>query len=300
MSERADSPPNDEEDHDEEDHAPDHAEAAADDGEDNGEEEAGDNGEEEAGAPDEDDDDEDDDDDDDEDQEGDVQLDVRTIAVRVKDLNSHLVCRLCGGYFRDAHTITECLHTFCKACLLKSFAAGSTTCPHCNVSLGPHPANGILFDRTLQALVDKVFTDLEEMDGANEEAFYARLGIKRKPDPDDAPSGHAEPAASSKTKRSRGSIDVEINFKLAPDLSAALPSSLRLTALDKPYLKTCGRLKISQLKKYLSKKLQVERPDDIEVLCHGDALGSELSLQVMDQKNLQPAAPTKTRRVPTS
>ena len=189
--------------------------------------------------------------------------------------------RLCGGYFRDAHTITECLHTFCKSCLLKSFAAGNTTCPHCAVSLGPHPANGILFDRTLQALVDKVFTDLEELDRAKEDAFYTRLGIKRKPDPDDAPSGHTDAAASnSKAKRNRGAIDVEINFKLSPDCGPALPESLRLATLDKPYLKTCGRLKISQLKKYLSKKLQVERPEDIEVLCHGDALGSELSLQV--------------------
>ena len=144
-------------------------------------------------------------------------------------------CSICLEAMTDPHWLSNCRHTFCKACLLKSFAAGSTTCPHCAVSLGPHPANGILFDRTLQALVDKVFTDLEEVDRASEEAFYARLGIKRKPDPDDAPTGHAEAAASSKAKRSRGSIDVEINFKLSPDTSAALPSGLRLTALDKPY-----------------------------------------------------------------
>ncbi|GMI04163.1 hypothetical protein TrRE_jg1082, partial [Triparma retinervis] len=31
----------------------------------------------------------------------------------VSTLNSHLTCTLCNGLFRNATTITECLHTFC-------------------------------------------------------------------------------------------------------------------------------------------------------------------------------------------
>jgi len=31
------------------------------------------------------------------------------------------VCFLCNGYFRSAHTIMECLHTFCKVCLYNYF-----------------------------------------------------------------------------------------------------------------------------------------------------------------------------------
>jgi hypothetical protein len=141
----------------------------------------------------------------------------------------------------------------------------------------------MLFDRTLQALVDKVFSDLEQADRMNEEAYYARMGIKRKPDPEDAagaPGADAPPAGGAKAKRSRGAIDIEINFKLSPDEDAAgAPESAALGNLDKPYLKTCGRLKVAQLKKYLSKKLHVQRADEIEVLCRGDVLGSELSLQ---------------------
>jgi hypothetical protein len=33
------------------------------------------------------------------------------IDVTVRDLNPYLTCKLCNGYFRDAHTTTECLHT---------------------------------------------------------------------------------------------------------------------------------------------------------------------------------------------
>lgn len=30
-------------------------------------------------------------------------------------------CSLCSGYFVDATTVIDCLHTFCKSCLLKYF-----------------------------------------------------------------------------------------------------------------------------------------------------------------------------------
>lgn len=35
------------------------------------------------------------------------------VKIKIKDLNEHIVCYLCAGYFIDATTITECLHT-CK------------------------------------------------------------------------------------------------------------------------------------------------------------------------------------------
>jgi len=33
-------------------------------------------------------------------------------------------CPLCNGYFVDATTVIDCLHTFCKSCLLKYFDEG--------------------------------------------------------------------------------------------------------------------------------------------------------------------------------
>ncbi|KAG9344113.1 hypothetical protein JZ751_012595 [Albula glossodonta] len=40
--------------------------------------------------------------------------------VKIKDLNEHIVCYLCAGYFIDATTITECLHT-CEDKRIKEF-----------------------------------------------------------------------------------------------------------------------------------------------------------------------------------
>ncbi len=31
--------------------------------------------------------------------------------VEMKGINQHITCKLCAGYFIDATTITECLHT---------------------------------------------------------------------------------------------------------------------------------------------------------------------------------------------
>lgn len=33
--------------------------------------------------------------------------------IKLRSLNSHITCEICRGYFIDATTVTECLHT-CK------------------------------------------------------------------------------------------------------------------------------------------------------------------------------------------
>lgn len=33
--------------------------------------------------------------------------------IKLKSINSHITCEICKGYFIDATTVTECLHT-CK------------------------------------------------------------------------------------------------------------------------------------------------------------------------------------------
>uniref|UniRef100_A0A0E9VKS8 Polycomb group RING finger protein 1 n=1 Tax=Anguilla anguilla TaxID=7936 RepID=A0A0E9VKS8_ANGAN len=54
--------------------------------------------------------------------------------LKIEDLNEHIVCYLCAGYFIDATTITECLHTFCKSCIVK-YLQTSKYCPMCNIKI---------------------------------------------------------------------------------------------------------------------------------------------------------------------
>ncbi len=51
------------------------------------------------------------DDDDDDDVEGYKPPQDQFVELRVANMNPFLTCTVCGGYFRDAHTTVECLHT---------------------------------------------------------------------------------------------------------------------------------------------------------------------------------------------
>ena len=74
-------------------------------------------------------------------------------------LNKYLVCTLCDGYFREAHTVPECLHTFCKECLFAEFHRGARTCPTCGTALGLNAESKVVYDRNLQSCVDKLFPE---------------------------------------------------------------------------------------------------------------------------------------------
>lgn len=73
--------------------------------------------------------------------EGEEGLDV---SFPLKSVERNFRCSLCNGYFRDAVTIKECLHTFCRWCLYSYVEAKETEevcCPFCerNMQLSvPH------------------------------------------------------------------------------------------------------------------------------------------------------------------
>lgn len=89
------------------------------------------------------------------------------IIFRATVMNEYLTCALCMGYFRDATTVTECLHTFCKQCItahfrsltLQNFLPSCPVCEICDVAL----VNKLKSDKILQTLVDKVFPEFAAM-----------------------------------------------------------------------------------------------------------------------------------------
>ncbi|CDI82614.1 zinc finger (C3HC4 RING finger) protein, putative [Eimeria praecox] len=146
--------------------------------------------------------------------EGDEGLDV---SFPLKAVEKMFRCPLCNGYFRDAVTIKECLHTFCRWCLYDYVEGGETEevcCPYCERNMQlmtPHrdgagkdsrhymprvtaacvagagsavslssnsggasaaaaPTNAaVLFDRTMQNVVDKLFPHFAQQERLEEE-----------------------------------------------------------------------------------------------------------------------------------
>ncbi|CAJ0961089.1 unnamed protein product [Ranitomeya imitator] len=98
--------------------------------------------------------------------------------IRLADLNPYILCSLCQGYFIDATTITECLHTFCKSCIVQHFYYNNR-CPKCNVIVHQtQPLYNIRLDRQLQDLVFKLVVNLEDREKNQMYDFYRERGLE--------------------------------------------------------------------------------------------------------------------------
>lgn len=81
-------------------------------------------------------------------------------VVRVKRsaLVACLTCPLCRRLLRDAATITECLHTFCRKCISEEFINKEVCrCPTCNIDLGCAPEEKLRVDHSLLYVRSKIF-----------------------------------------------------------------------------------------------------------------------------------------------
>ncbi|XP_039275366.1 LOW QUALITY PROTEIN: uncharacterized protein DDB_G0283697-like [Nilaparvata lugens] len=97
---------------------------------------------------------------------------TRGRKILLRDLNAHLLCVLCGGYYIDATSISECLHTFCRSCIVK-YVEKTRFCPICEVQLNnKNPLLSLSPDKTLQRLVYKMVPGLYSSEMARRRSFY--------------------------------------------------------------------------------------------------------------------------------
>ncbi|XP_040185668.1 polycomb group RING finger protein 2 isoform X2 [Rana temporaria] len=97
----------------------------------------------------------------------------RTMRIKMTELNPHLMCALCGGYFIDAATIVECLHSFCKTCILRYLEAHKF-CPMCDSQVHKgRPLLSIRSDKILQDIVYKLVPGLFRDEMKRRRDFYA-------------------------------------------------------------------------------------------------------------------------------
>ena len=155
------------------------------------------------------------------------------IQFSLKDLNSYLTCSLCRGYFREAHTIPECMHTFCRVCILKHFhknkTSGAISCPTCNIKLGPYiSANSkVIYDRNLQSIVDKLFPYFIDREKEDYEKFLLSESMKvNKRTTSDMQSGSQQTNDEDNMKRRKEGD--EYHFKMVPEVDPFIGALVRL------------------------------------------------------------------------
>ncbi|KAM6329918.1 polycomb group RING finger protein 6 isoform 4-T4 [Podargus strigoides] len=104
--------------------------------------------------------------------------DDRERMINLAELTPYILCSICKGYFIDATTITECLHTFCKSCIVRHFYY-SNRCPKCNIVVHQtQPLYNIRLDRQLQDIVYKLVVNLEEREKKRMHDFYKERGLE--------------------------------------------------------------------------------------------------------------------------
>ncbi|KAE8022605.1 hypothetical protein FH972_008391 [Carpinus fangiana] len=103
------------------------------------------------------------------------------VKVKRDKLASCMACPLCNKLFRDATTISECLHTFCRKCIYEKITDEELNhCPVCNIDLGCAPLEKLRADHNVQDLRAKLFPSVRKKIKATEAITSVPLPGKRK------------------------------------------------------------------------------------------------------------------------
>uniref|UniRef100_H2YEK8 RING-type domain-containing protein n=2 Tax=Ciona savignyi TaxID=51511 RepID=H2YEK8_CIOSA len=194
--------------------------------------------------------------------------------ILLRNLNEHITCYLCGGYLVDATTITECLHTFCKSCIVSHIEDDQNECPKCNEEIHhSYPLQYLSFDRTMQDIVEKLVPNLKQSERNRQIEFCCKRNI---PIPCEISVG-----------KSAQDIDLMDNGKVQnyhrfdEQVSVFLHSSTcSLKHLKRPFLQCSVHATIKILKKFLAKNLGlgIHKHSQLDILCNDEILGKDHTL----------------------
>ncbi|XP_041992916.1 E3 ubiquitin protein ligase DRIP2-like [Salvia splendens] len=105
----------------------------------------------------------------------------QVVEVRREALAPCMTCPLCHKLFRDATTIIECLHTFCRKCIYKKLSDEEMECcPVCNIDLGCVALEKLRPDHNFQDVRAKIFPHKRIKLKAPEVVTPVALPAKRK------------------------------------------------------------------------------------------------------------------------
>ncbi|XP_053684305.1 protein suppressor 2 of zeste-like [Sabethes cyaneus] len=92
---------------------------------------------------------------------------------KVKDFNDSVICLLCKGYLIEATTINDCLHAFCRSCIVR-YLESNKFCPKCkSYNNKTITVANLRPDRILKSLVYKLVPGLYKSENQRVAKFYA-------------------------------------------------------------------------------------------------------------------------------
>lgn len=197
--------------------------------------------------------------------------------VSMKAINQHITCSLCAGYLVDATTITECLHTFCKTCIVK-YLQTCNSCPICTTVVHEtQPLLNLRPDRTMQDVVYKLVPGLYKEERERREKFYLERGES---DPNCRPPPMDPVDSSTEFSQNHFSRDEDlISLQVEPHPSVVEYPSVQLQELSRKYMRMSSRAAVHQLKWFLVHKLCVPALYDLDLVCDENILHKDSTLK---------------------
>uniref|UniRef100_W5N8B6 RING-type domain-containing protein n=1 Tax=Lepisosteus oculatus TaxID=7918 RepID=W5N8B6_LEPOC len=198
----------------------------------------------------------------------------RTTRIKITELNPHLMCALCGGYFIDATTIVECLHSFCKTCIV-GYLETNKYCPMCDVQVHKtRPLLSIRSDKTLQDIVYKLVPGLFKDEMKRRRDFYAANPTA------DTANGSNEDRGEVQEEEKRIIADDEI-ISLSIEFHEGTRNEKKLhesresdkeKGNNKRFLRCPAAMTVMHLAKFLRSKMDIPSNYRIEVLYEDEPL----------------------------
>ncbi|KAI4891594.1 hypothetical protein NFI96_020987 [Prochilodus magdalenae] len=188
----------------------------------------------------------------------------------LKEFYPYIRCALCTGFFIDATTITECLHTFCKSCIVKHFFY-SNRCPNCDIVVHQtQPLYNIRPDRQLQDIVYKMVPTLEEDERSRMCAFYKERGLLV-PKPVAMPAMHPLKLPKQKQKdltpQSVFTIPPELDVSLMLEFVGAEEGIDNYKPLERKYVRVSGEATIRHVELFIRRKMELSPHLQVDVVC---------------------------------
>ncbi|CAM1322016.1 BMI1 (predicted) [Pycnogonum litorale] len=202
--------------------------------------------------------------------------------LNIQDVNPHLTCVLCGGYFIDATTITECLHSFCKKCILV-YLETSKCCPICDTQV--HKTKSLLNlrpDKTLQDIVYKIVPGLYKTEMKNRRDFYSTHKQQDPVSPEDGGDvrDHTVLAANHKVSLCLKYADNDRSetYDKCEDEDTKRHLDSNNNMYERRYLLCPAAMTVSLLHKFIKIKFELSDDNKIDLLYSSELLKEEITL----------------------
>ncbi|XP_050524598.1 protein suppressor 2 of zeste-like isoform X2 [Daktulosphaira vitifoliae] len=186
--------------------------------------------------------------------------------LQLKDLNPHLLCVLCGGYYIEPSTIVECLHSFCRSCIVK-YLETNRFCPICDVQVHKtKPLLSLRRDEILEKLVYKIVPGLYAKEMARRSAPKKELYLS----PDDHVSLVLDYQMEDECTQANDNDKVQEQNKTS--------ASEAIKAAHRKYLNCPAAVTVEHLKKFIVIKYYLTDQHEVDIFHSNESLPDELTL----------------------